>query len=624
MVRSIPQARINSEARKYAVYGIKLLDKGHYDNASIEFNKGLSLDVTNSRLHFLNGLTYHLRSQKEDVSLRPLAQQGYELAIQFDPTNWVARYYLGKLKLDKRDYWGAREQLAEAVMLHPNEADLLYTLTVAAYYCRDLEMAAGALDRIRQIEPDNIKAMEASSIVMASLNEPAQANAFFDQYKKSGKNESRVRYLDQRIKDWKRFYTQNDNRMASLELPPLNLQLNTVLAAETSKNANAEPAASWETAQAATFGAQSDTTSEDTDTDTDTGPTTSEGEDADSEEEDEGANQSTNGVDQTKMVIVDVVIIRSEEDHTTIKGVNILNGLTLQFGSTAADTAAAVFADTKSLTVADSSTRTLTRVLNIPAITYSLNIANANSKRNEILARPTLIAMNGEESTFFSGQNIVGVLVGGGDAESGSTVQISQDIGVNLAVKPTFRPDGKIVLKAKAERTFLATPNTTSITFATRIDTSKTTVLANVVMNYGETLILSGLSEKETERIRDGVPFLQDVPVVQYLFSSNTTRDFQKSVLILLTPRNPNYVYREGQVSENGTPLPKDEKVLNELRSRYADWFKPYPNWASIFHHMQNNKLYREFRTGDVELERWESLMARSERWGQILDFLFY
>ena len=595
---AIPESRISTDAQKFAVAGIKLLDESQYEEASAEFNKGLALDVTNSRLHFLNGLSYHLRAMKGDAAALALAEQGYELAVQFDANNWVARYYLGRIRLDQKDYDGAREQLAEAVILHPEEPDLLYSLAVAAYYSQDLETAAGALDRLRQITPDAPKALEASSIVMAGLNRPAVAKSFLDQYKAVAKDDHRTRYLSRRLDDWKRFYVQ----VADNAPPP------SPAAAEDVQIAQMPGGSTFGApAEGSGFGAP-------------LSPTGTTGEAAAPAEA--GAAPAAAGEgDQHKMVIVDVVMIRTEEDHTTAKGVNLLNGLQLQFGS-GATTPGFSASQTRTKTVG-SVTSSLTRAIGIPAITYSLNIANANSKRNEILARPTLIAMNGLESKFFSGQNIVGVVVGGANS-AGSTEKVVQDIGVELTVKPTFLPDGRIMLTARAIRTFLTTPNTTSITFGTRIDTSKTNVTANVAMNFGETLILSGLSEKETERTRDGVPGLQDVPLLQYFFSRATTRDFQKSALILLTPRDPNYVFREQPKSADGKPPSKRDKVLNELRARYADWFKPYPNWASVFHHMQNNKLYREFRTGDVELEKWDSLMTRSERWRQILDYLFY
>jgi hypothetical protein len=64
--------------------------------------------------------------------------------------------------------------------------------------------------------------------------------------------------------------------------------------------------------------------------------------------------------------------------------------------------------------------------------------------------------------------------------------------------------------------------------------------------------------------------------------------------------------------------------VLSELQSRYGDWFRPYPNWASVFRHLQENPLYREFRTGDVTLERWETQTEAANRLKTLPDFLHY
>ncbi|MEQ8195758.1 MAG: type II and III secretion system protein, partial [Rhodospirillales bacterium] len=332
-----------------------------------------------------------------------------------------------------------------------------------------------------------------------------------------------------------------------------------------------------------------------------------------------GAAPAVLTAEAQKMVIVDVVIIRTQENVTTNKGVNLLNGLSVQFGGTSGGF---IFTETK--TEADGpNTQTITKRLSIPSVTYSLNIANANASRNEILARPTLIALSGQESNFFSGTAVTAAAVGGGT--SGATINIEKEIGVKLSVVPAFLKDGRVRLKVNAERTFLSTPDTTSVTFTLRIDTTKTTVNANVVMNFGETLILSGLSEKETERRRDGVPGLQDIPLVQYFTSKATTNDFQKSVLILLTPRPASYVFQnERQKSETKEKQTEGERVLSELQARYSDWFRPYPNWASIFHHMQANSLYREFRTGDVTLEKWTDYQSHENRLRQVLDFLFY
>ncbi len=42
------------------------------------------------------------------------------------------------------------------------------------------------------------------------------------------------------------------------------------------------------------------------------------------------------------------------------------------------------------------------------------------------------------------------------------------------------------------------------------------------------------------------------------------------------------------------------------------------------FHHMQDNTLYREFRTGDVTMERWANSETLKSRLIQAIDFLYY
>lgn len=347
---------------------------------------------------------------------------------------------------------------------------------------------------------------------------------------------------------------------------------------------------------------------------------------SDSSSDDSGSSDSAPKkvvIDENGMVIVDVVIIRTQENHTTSKGVNLLAGLTLQFGS--ADLGSAGFSFQRSTAHNPggkaSDTQTVTQAINIPSITYSLNIANVNDIHNEILARPSLTATNGAESHFFSGVHIQAATLPGEAGGTGDSVTFDDKVGVKLAVTPTLLDDGRIKLEVEAERKFLNTPSTSYTGFTSKLESSLTNVTATVVMNFGETLILSGLSEKETERNRDGVPGLQDVPGLQYFFSKKTTTDFTRSVLILLTPRLPDYTYREGNVKG---PKAGQNPALDELRSRHMDWFKPYATPGSIFNHMQDNRLYREFRTGDVSLERWENYDGFDDRLKNALKFLYY
>jgi hypothetical protein len=76
--------------------------------------------------------------------------------------------------------------------------------------------------------------------------------------------------------------------------------------------------------------------------------------------------------------------------------------------------------------------------------------------------------------------------------------------------------------------------------------------------------------------------------------------------------------------AENRLLLPQIARNFNQLRQRYGDWFEPYPALSSVFNHLGKTALYREFRTGDVTLERWDRQESTYQRLKQSLDFLFF
>lgn len=568
----------SSETLQLVDGGLEAFGKADFHVANDHFNQALKLDPANSWLQFLNGLSYHFGALNGDSSLFELSEQGYTLAIKFDQTNWIARYHLGLMYLDQKKYTLAQGQFAEALLFNERSPDLLYNMVVASYYAQDPETASGVLGRLNLYEPDSERALRATCMVRSALGDHAGAQASLETYKRLYVEDGISSSLEGRVEDWKDYH----DRIERVSTDATGLPLRTAIYYPADKS-EGHPIG-----QAGIHNA--------------------------SYQEDEADEDQ-------KMIIVDVVMVGTEEDISTRKGVNLLSGLSLQFGQSDENNYSPAFSwsDSREQSGADpySVSKTITRALTLPAITYSLNIFNSETARAEILARPTLIAMDGEESVFFSGLNIQASAVGDSD---GGSVEINERVGVTLAITPEFLDDKSIKLKVHAQRRFLRTPSA-DIVYQNKFETTETDVSANVVINYGETLVLSGLSEKETERLRDGVPFLQDIPGVQYFFSQMDTRDFQRSVMILLTPRQPQYVYREGKRKESkGGRSPS----VDELQARYSDWFKPYPNWASMFHQLQSNSLYREFRTGDVTMERWTGQQSLLDRLRHALGFLYY
>jgi pilus assembly protein CpaC len=557
------------------------------DQASRTLNASLKLDASNAGLHFLNGLVYHVMARQGDVSKLDTAIEGYRAAVRFDEGHWVAHEFLGLAYLEKRQYREALSSFAEVLLLRPDDAQALNRAMAAAYLANDPAMACSLADRLR-LDPKQNPAqlprafLRGSVLVYSACGNEDAAQAQRQQYFELPIAPEERRRVDTRMSDWQHVRRQTlgaarvDAQGRSLDAAAVRTQ-----ASAGSKEAYAatgKPAPLPE--KAASSGTQ-------------------------------------------RMVLVDVVMIRTEDTISTAKGINLLSALNLQFGSGGMP-AYGRETSRDSNSASGAATTIIKRALTVPALTYTLNIANATNNLNEVLARPTITALEGVRSEFFSGASLNAAVVSGGSGGSGSSVTVEKRYGVKLALLPQILEGGLVRLAIDASRTFLKPPSS-DIAFTYKVELSEIQVNANVVMRMGDTLVLSGLSERESTSARDGVPLLQDVPGVQYLFSRQTHTEYQKSVLILITPRPASYTWLTEESKAAFAAKPDEySPSVDALRSRYNDWFRPYPNVASVFHHFNAAELYREFRTGDVTIDAWERMDSTRQRLKHALEFLYY
>jgi tetratricopeptide (TPR) repeat protein len=625
------------QADRLAADALSLLEQNRLDEASTKINQALQLQVRKSYFHLINGLIYHLQAMSGGKGSYELANQGYDQAIQFDRSNWLAYYFSGILAAQEQKFETARERLGEALQLRKDDHGLLNAFAYAAYRAGSPDLAAGAVTALEMAGGIRSKReIRNAAMIMAAVGEKDSADRYLSRLSALGDKD--IGSLTRRTEDWSDVHRQarlikvadgwsapaapaaaGSWRAPAAAAPAAAGSWSAPAAAAPAAadgwGAAAAPAgagwgaaapavvapAAWGATPAPAFGAAAYL----------------------------GAPVPVNSPD--KMVVVDVVMIGTEETMATTAGINLLSGLSIQFGSSTTPAYSRAF--NRSLTrtgaadgtTADTSSisNTITRALSIPGIAYTLNIANNNSGRSEILTRPTLVATSGKLSEFFSGTELNAVAAASGSA-GGAPINIQKEIGVKLSVLPMFLPDGRLSLQVNALRTFLKTPSK-DVIFDSKLETTKVSVSANVVMRYGETLILGGLNEKSTEIDRDGVPLLQDIPAIQYLFSKKQRAVYQNSLLILITPRAPQFVYQSEKAREEyEKSLSEDDRQVASLRARYSDWFKPYPNWASVFNRLQDNALYREFRTGDVTLESWSGGSTLKERLSEIAHFLYY
>src|SRR5262249_38739148 len=108
-----------------------------------------------------------------------------------------------------------------------------------------------------------------------------------------------------------------------------------------------------------------------------------------------------------------------------------------------------------------------------------------------------------------------------------------RDVGVVLTVTPRIGEQGTVILDVKQEVNDLGAPEPP--TGSPRI--TKREVETAVVLRDNEALVLGGLIRDRRATSDRGIPFLKDIPILGFGFSTKTQRIEKSELLILITPR---------------------------------------------------------------------------------------
>ena len=153
------------------------------------------------------------------------------------------------------------------------------------------------------------------------------------------------------------------------------------------------------------------------------------------------------------------------------------------------------------------------------------------------LAEPNLMAANREEASFLAGGEIpIPVVQGGGAGGQNAVSIIYREFGIRLNFTAEVLSDSLIKLKVKPEVSSLDYGN--AITLAGfRIPALRTRrVESTVDVLQDRSLIISGLFNEERERVKTGLPFLVNIPILGDLFSSQRWLRNESELIVVVTP----------------------------------------------------------------------------------------
>ena len=162
--------------------------------------------------------------------------------------------------------------------------------------------------------------------------------------------------------------------------------------------------------------------------------------------------------------------------------------------------------------------------------------AEETTGRAKTLAEPNILAANRDTATFLAGGELPIPIVQPGE---GGTTRVTiqyKEFGVRLRFIAEILSDSLIKLNV--------TPEVSSLDFVNGIELSGFRVPAfrtrrvstTVDVRRDQSMIISGLYNNEQERVRTGLPFIKDLPIIGELVSSNSWKNNESELLVVVTP----------------------------------------------------------------------------------------
>lgn len=149
------------------------------------------------------------------------------------------------------------------------------------------------------------------------------------------------------------------------------------------------------------------------------------------------------------------------------------------------------------------------------------------------LAEPTLTAISGETAGFLAGGEFPVPV--GRDNDGNITLEFKQ-FGVSLNFTPVVLSQDRISLHLGTEVSALDQQNGLTIAGVDIPGLTTRRAETTVEIGSGGTLMIAGLIKSETVNTINGMPGVQDLPIIGELFKSKSFRRDESEVLIMVTP----------------------------------------------------------------------------------------
>jgi pilus assembly protein CpaC len=184
---------------------------------------------------------------------------------------------------------------------------------------------------------------------------------------------------------------------------------------------------------------------------------------------------------------------------------------------------------------------TLSDLLNVFVFRPDLNLgvvikAMSQKKLLQVLAEPNLMALDGKEASFLAGGEFPVPIAQGGGSNSGISVSY-KEFGVRLKFTANCNHDGTINLKVAPEVSALDYSNAVVLNGFQIPALITRKAETEVLLKDGQSFAVAGLMDNRVNKVDAKIPWLGDIPILGYLFKSQSYSKGKTELLVMVTPR---------------------------------------------------------------------------------------
>jgi general secretion pathway protein D len=272
-------------------------------------------------------------------------------------------------------------------------------------------------------------------------------------------------------------------------------------------------------------------------------------------------------IDKAKSeVVIDIAVMQVSRDRLNTLGTTVPTSATFSWESAAA-VASGAGAVVKLGSLAGNNLVTA-----LPSATFTALASDSNTK---ILQRPQVRALDDEKATLKIGDRVpiatgsfASGIGGGGVSPLVNTQFQYLDVGVNIDITPHVHSNREVTLKMVLE--ISSVTGTQNIGGINQPVIGQRRIEHETRLQDGDINLIGGILEESETQSLSGYPWLQQIPILKYLFAQENKDHSQTEIIFAITP----HIIRAEEITDENREL-IEVGTANTIGLRYKKEIKP-------------------------------------------------